>query len=250
MVGMTGLEITLLAVAAFCTSALTAVVGAGGGTLLLALMLQGMPPTAAIPVHGCVQLAANSTRTWLLRAHLDWPIIWRFSLLIPLGVVLGLWLFQGLGPEIVQMLIGGFVLLTLIAGRLRGLSTRTLPLWVFLPVGLITGALNVIVGVIAPMLGALMSYTPLKKEAVVGTLGWFGVIGNLTKIAGFSAIGFSFAAYWPLILAMVPAAILGSRSGRHILARVDETLFRRAFQAMLIVLACKLILIEGVLALS
>ncbi|MEM1299777.1 MAG: sulfite exporter TauE/SafE family protein [Pseudomonadota bacterium] len=246
---MTWLEITLLACAAFCTSALTAVVGAGGGTALIALMLQGMPPAAVIPVHGCVQLAANTTRTWLLRDHLNWAIIWRFSLLLPVGVVLGLWLFQGLGPEIVRMLIGGFVLLTLITGRLKGLSQTTLPLWVFFPVGLVTGCLNMIVGVIAPIIGALMSYTPLKKEEVVGTLGWFGVIGNLTKIIGFSAIGFSFAEYGPLIAAMVPAAILGARSGRHLLARVDEALFQQAFRLMLVALALKLIVVDGLLAL-
>lgn len=246
---MSWIEIVLLSGAAFCTSALTAVVGAGGGTALIALMLQGMPPAAAIPVHGCVQLASNVTRTWLLRDHLDWAIIWRFSLTLPIGVVLGLWLFQGLGPEIVQMLIGGIVLLTLITGRLKGLSKRTLPVWTFFPLGLVTGCLNMIVGVIAPILGALMSYTPLKKEAIVGTLGWFGVIGNLTKIAGFAIIGFSFAEYGPLVAAMVPAAILGARSGRHLLARVDETLFRRAFSIMLVALALKLIVVDGLLAL-
>ena len=241
-------EIALLAGAAFCTSAVTAVVGAGGGTALIALMLLGMPPAAAIPVHGCVQLAANCTRTWLLRAHLDWAIIWRFSLLLPLGVDLGLWLFQGLGAAVVQMIIGGFLLITLVIGRLRNMGSRTVPLWAFLPVGLATGCLNMIVGVLAPILGVLMTYRSLGKEAVVGTLGWFGVIGNFTKIVGFSAIGFSFAEYGPLIAAMVPAAVLGSRTGRHVLSQVDEQLFQRAFRVMLTVLALKLILYDSVVA--
>lgn len=245
---MSWIEICLFAAAAFCTSAMTAVVGAGGGTALIALMLQGMPPAIVIPVHGCVQLASNATRTWLLREHLDWAIIWRFSLLLPLGVVLGLWLFQGLGPEVVQILIGGFVLASLLTNRMIGLSKTKLPVWVFVPVGLITGCLNMIVGVIAPILGVLMTYTPLRKEAVVGTLGWFGVIGNLTKIAGFSAIGFSFVDYWPLISAMVPAAILGARSGRHLLARVNEALFARAFRVMLALIALKLIVFDGLVA--
>lgn len=63
-------EILGLSFAAFCTSALTAAVGAGGGTLLILLMLQALPPAAAIPVHGTVQLASNTTRAWLLRRHL------------------------------------------------------------------------------------------------------------------------------------------------------------------------------------
>jgi uncharacterized protein len=54
------IDISLLVGAAFCTSALTAVAGAGGGTILIALMLLFMPPAAAIPAHGVVQLASNT----------------------------------------------------------------------------------------------------------------------------------------------------------------------------------------------
>ena len=76
---MTGLEILILSASAFCTSALTAVVGAGGGTALIAIMLQVLSPAAAIPVHGAVQLASNTTRVYLLWRHMHWPIILRFG---------------------------------------------------------------------------------------------------------------------------------------------------------------------------
>ena len=103
-------EILFLSVCAFFTSALTAVVGAGGGTALIALMLQVLNPADAIPVHGVVQLASNTTRVYLLWNALSWPIIIRFVLLMPLGVALGLLVFQGLPTSAVQLLIGLFVL--------------------------------------------------------------------------------------------------------------------------------------------
>ena len=93
---MSPFDIALLSAAAFCTSALTAVVGAGGGTALIAIMLQLMSPAAAIPVHGAVQLASNTMRVWLLWKHMAWPIIFRFAALMPFGVWIGLELFQGL----------------------------------------------------------------------------------------------------------------------------------------------------------
>ena len=93
---MSPIEIALLALSAFATAALTGVAGAGGGMLLLAIMLQLMPPAAAIPLHGAVQLAANTVRSWLLRRAIDWRIAWRFSLLLPAGIGIGLLLFQGL----------------------------------------------------------------------------------------------------------------------------------------------------------
>jgi uncharacterized membrane protein YfcA len=105
-----------------------------------------------------------------------------------------------------------------------------------------------IVGVIAPVLGAIVVRQDLKKEEIVGTLGFFGLIGNLLKIAGFTAVGFSFAEYWLLLTVMVPAAILGARAGRILLAKLDERLFLIGFRLMLGALALKLIAIDGLSA--
>lgn len=246
---MSLLDITILSVAAFCTSALTAVVGAGGGTALIAIMLLLMPPVTAIPLHGAVQLASNTTRVVLFRRHMAWPIILRFSALMPFGVWLGLVLFQGLPAEVIQILIGCFVLISLVTRQLEGFRGKDLPLWAFVPIGFVTGVLNMIVGVIAPILGVLMIRRDLSKEQIVGTLGFFGFVGNLLKIAGFTLIGFSFAEYGPAMLCMIPAAVIGTRVGRVALGRINERHFLLAFRVVLIALAVKLIAIDGLVRL-
>ena len=242
---MTSLEILLLSAAAFCTSALTAVVGAGGGTALIAIMLQVMSPVVAIPVHGVVQLASNTTRVWLMWQHMAWPIIFRFAALMPLGVWLGLELFQGLPTETIQLLIGCFILISLAARQIGKWRESDVPLWAFFPIGFVTGALNMVVGVIAPILGVLIIRKDLSKETMVGTLGFFGLLGNLLKIAGFSIIGFSFIEFGPTILFVVPAAVIGTRVGRAVLARIDERYFMLGFRIVLIGLALKLIAVDG-----
>lgn len=242
---MTPLEILLLSTAAFCTSALTAVVGAGGGTALIAIMLQVISPAAAIPVHGVVQLASNTTRVWLLWRHMAWPVIFRFAAFMPLGVWLGLELFQGLPTEAIQILIGCFVLISLAVRQIGKWRESDVPLWAFFPIGFVTGALNMVVGVIAPILGVLIIRKDLSKEAMVGTLGFFGFLGNLLKIAGFSLIGFSFIEFGPTILFMVPAAIIGTRVGRSVLAKMDERYFMLGFRIVLVALALKLIAVDG-----
>jgi len=242
---ISGLEIGLLTFAAFATAALTAVIGAGGGTALIALMLQVMPPSVAIPVHGIVQLASNISRVWMLWEHLAWPIIIRFALLLPFGVALGLWLFTGLGADRIQILIGCFVLFTLALRHLKIMKGRELPLWAFVPLGFVTGVFNMIVGVIAPVLGVLVIRKDLTKEQVVGTLGFFGLVGNFFKIAGFTLVGFSFAEHWAAIVCMVPAAMLGAWLGRALLSRINEKVFLIVFQVTLAALAIKLIAIDG-----
>jgi uncharacterized membrane protein YfcA len=246
---MDWLDISLLVAAAFFTSALTAVAGAGGGTILIALMLLFMPPAAAIPAHGVVQLASNTWRVWLFRRHMAWPLIIRFSLLMPFGVALGLWLFQGMSKELVQLLIGFFVLMTLFLRHIRRLAPREFPLWAFVPLGFVTGALNMIVGVIAPILGALIIRKDLTKENVVGTLGFFGFIGNLFKIAAFTMIGFSFAEYGLLLALMTAAVVVGTSVGKRVLSGFNERTFLIVFNTMLVGLALKLIVIDGLAAL-
>jgi uncharacterized membrane protein YfcA len=176
---------------------------------------------------------------------MSWPIIFRFAALMPFGVVLGLLLFQGLPTEIIQILIGCFVLISLATRQLRKLADRDLPLWAFLPIGFFTGILNMIVGVIAPILAVLVIRNDLSKEKIVGTLGFFGFIGNLLKITGFTLIGFSFAEYGPLMLCMIPAAMIGTRVGRAVLSNLNEEYFLIAFRIMLVALALKLIAYDG-----
>ena len=102
-----------------------------------------------------------------------------------------------------------------------------------------------IVGVVAPILGVLVIRNDLTKEQVVGTLGFFGFVGNLLKIAGFTLIGFSFVEYGPTMLCMIPAAIIGTRVGRTVLSNVNDRYFVIAFRIMLIALALKLIVYDG-----
>src|SRR5690554_4502634 len=74
----TGVGLFLLAASAV-TSMLTAVLGAGGGVLLLVLMATWIPPAAIIPVHGMIQLGSNTGRAVLTFRHIDWRVILAFA---------------------------------------------------------------------------------------------------------------------------------------------------------------------------
>lgn len=239
-------QIAILTVTSFFTSMITSVAGAGGGAILLAVLLQFMPPSAAIPFHGSVQFAANIWRFWLFRKHMNWPIIIRFSVLMPFGIAFGVWLFRGLPAEVVQITIGIFIYSTM-AGRLfRPFRTEMLPLWTFIPVGFIAGAMNIVVGIFGPVVGALLVRRGLPKETVVGTMSVFGFLSNFLKVAGFTYVGFSIVDYGPALLIMTPAVLLGTSLGKVVLGRFSEKLFRKVFHALLLIMATKLVFYDGI----
>ena len=201
----------LLTLLSFFTAIMTSIAGAGGGTVLLAAMLQFINPSEAIPVHGVIQFTSNIARTWLLRKFVKWDIILKFSLMIPLGVYLGLEIFQSFDEEDIKKLIGLFIVIALILQNIKFIKNLIISSNWYYIVGLFTGILNILVGVIAPLLAVIVKQSINEKKSIVGTLGYFGLVGNFTKIIGFSLIGFSFLEYLDTFLLMIPATLLGSR---------------------------------------
>lgn len=233
----------LLTLLSFFTAMMTSIAGAGGGTVLLAAMLQFMNPSEAIPVHGVIQFTSNIARTWLLRKFVKWSIILKFSLMIPLGVYIGLEIFQNINAEDIKKLIGSFIIIALILQNIKFIKNFIISSNWYYIVGLFTGILNILVGVIAPLLAVIVKQSINEKKSIVGTLGYFGLVGNLTKIIGFSLIGFSFLEYLDTFLLMIPATLLGSRIGQYLLDKISNKLFFYIFQIILIFLALRLLII-------
>lgn len=240
------LEITLadnilLTVLSFFTALMTSIAGAGGGTVLLAAMLQFMNPAEAIPVHGVIQLSSNLTRIWLLRKFVIWNIVLKFSLLLPLGVYLGLKIFQSIDANEIKNLIGFFILLALGLQNLKTFKNIKMPINIYYLIGLLTGFLNILVGVIAPLLAVILRQSVSEKKSIVGTLGYFGLIGNLFKIIGFTFIGFSFFKYLDSFIMIIPATMIGSKIGQTLLNKISNKIFTIIFQIILVGLAIKLL---------
>ena len=242
---MSLLEYGLLALTGLGTAALTAVAGFGGGTILMGVLLLFMQPAAAIPFHGAVQLVSNGWRVLLFRRHIAWGIALRFCALLPFGVLVGLWFFQGLSAALIQALIGGVVLFTLFARRLKRFRNRDLPIGAFWPLGFVTGILNMMVGVVAPLMGVLVVRRDLDKEAMIATLGLFALAGHVGKVIAFGAVGFDFAHYAVAFAVMAPSVMVGGVVGKWLLGRVPERAFQIVFQLLLIALAVKLLVWEG-----
>ena len=97
-------------VISFFTAMITSLAGAGGGTILLAYMLQFINPLVAIPIHGTVQLTSNIARVFLFRKYLVWKLIIPFCMFLPFGVYLGLTIFQNLDSQKIKFLIGAFII--------------------------------------------------------------------------------------------------------------------------------------------
>ncbi len=69
------------------------------------------------------------------------------------------------------------------------------------------------------------------------------MLWSLIKIILFAVLGFSFIAYWKIILGMSAGVIAGAWLGTHIRYRIAEAPFRKMLRWLLTLLALRMIYI-------
>ncbi len=241
---MEALDLAILAVAAFATSILSAVVGMAGGITLLAVMLLFLEPLAAIPLHGVIQLVSNSSRSVIQRRHLDLRILLYYSaLLVPMGWV-GLQLANALPASATRVIIGVFVLVaTWFPGWLMlGTHPEEInPARRFLFLGGLAGVLNMTIGAIGPLIAPFFLNLGLERRALVGTKAACQTLGHLVKIALFGVAGFAFAPHLALLVTAGACVVAGTWLGSRILERVSERFFRHLYMVVLTAIALRLL---------
>jgi len=244
------LDLAILCSVGLLTSMLSAVVGMAGGITLLSVMLLFFEPLVAIPIHGVVQLVSNSSRTYVQRKHVDWTILWRYSvMLVPMGFV-GIEIAQALPPNVTRALIGVFVL---IATWRRGwLLIGTHPERAdvhrrFFILGGVVGLINMTIGAAGPLIAPFFLKIGLSRQAMIGTKAACQAVGHLVKIAIFGIAGFVFAEYAiPLALLSV-SVIAGTWIGSQVLESVNERWFTRLYKGVLTLVALHLVVWEGLM---
>lgn len=236
--GVSPLFAALVVLAAYFTSALTAAFGLGGGLALLAVMSALLPAPAVIPVHGVAQLGSNASRFTLQRAHVVWPILLWFSLGGVLGAALGGRVWVGLPEWALRGAVGLFILVTVWGPKPKSFEPgpRT-----FFATGAVGSFLTMFFGATGPIAATMLSATKLDRLALTATHAACMVAQHLLKIIAFGFLGFAFAEWASLIIAIVAAGFLGAWTGVALLKAMPEEKFRTGFRFVLTFFGCYLI---------
>lgn len=228
-----------LIAAAFFSSTLTAVLGLGGGVLLISLMPGVLPAAAVVPVHGVVQLAANVTRALFGARHILWRLVAAFAGGAAVGAAAGSQIVVTVPSGALPVLLGVFVLVV------TWLPKRWLALDLpgrYVSVGAVQTFLSLFVGAAGPLLTPVLLRDELSRDRIVVNHGAMMSVLHSAKLLAFALLGFSLRPYLPLIAGMIASVSLGSYVGTRLRTRVPEDLFRSVLKVVLTLLALRLIL--------
>ncbi|MEM8772133.1 MAG: sulfite exporter TauE/SafE family protein [Pseudomonadota bacterium] len=231
--------------AAFCAAALTAAFGIGGGLALLAVMSAVLPAPAVVPVHGVAQLGSNAGRFLLQAKDVVWPIALWFLAGSIIGAVAGGRVALETPVWLLRIGVSVFILYTVWGPRPKSFSPGPTT---FFTTGAVGSFLTMFFGATGPVAATMLSATDLDRLKTVATHAACMVFQHGLKILVFGLLGFAYAQWIWLIVAMLSFGFAGTWIGTHFLRRMPETLFRRGFRIVLTAIAVYL-LIAGLWAL-
>lgn len=233
-----GLTTALALIAlSFVTSLITGTFSLGGGSLMVAVLALVFPPTVVVPLHGAIQLGSNAGRALVQRGHIQWGFVLWISLGGLVGTVVGGQFASRLPETALQIAIASFVLLTtwLPQPKIVGKSRVAQVLG-----GAVIAAVSMVVGATGPLVAVFIKGLA-DRQQLVATHAMLMTLQNSFKVAMFVLLGFAFAAYLPLIVAMILSGFVGNTIGSRLLVKVPEAAFRWGFKIVLTLVALDLL---------
>lgn len=231
----TEISLTLLAT---LTSTIAAILGFGGGMLLIAIMPNFLPAAAIIPIHGLVQLVSNSSRVALSIQDVAWYLLPQFLL----GSIIGLSIFGTLlfnmPNDYIPLAIGSYILLNLWSKSFSNTMKRFENFYI---VGALQTGLSLIVGATGPLTNSILLKHLQDKDQIIATGAIFMSISHLAKLIIFGVIGFQFFDYSLILILMCVGAILGSYIGSKVRKIVNNQVYLTVIKYLLSLLAIKMI---------
>jgi uncharacterized membrane protein YfcA len=230
----------LLVPIVFLTSCLTAIMGMGGGVLLIAVMPGLVPASVILPLHAATQLASNSSRAVFGWRDIDFGIIPAFVVGAVVGAWLGSEIYQRLDMYWLPALIGLLILLFTWAPlpAVRGGGQLAL-----LFLGFYQTGLGMVAGATGPVGAAVLLRRNTARDWLVVNTAVYMTLNHAIRVAAFVVIGFSFASWWVLLSGMIVASIAGSWAGTRLRHRLPQVNFQRFFRWMVTLLALRMIAI-------
>ena len=245
------MEIVVLILAAFITSSISAVLGMGGGIILLGIMALIIPEGyIVVALHGIVQIISNLTRSFVFRHHICKDIVIQY---LP-GAIIGLSLSSliiftlisfyqvesanEIKIEFLKPLIGIFIFWFLF-GKQHKVETAQPH---FFGVGALSGLCTVFIGATGPLIAPFFLKGKLTKENIIASKAICQAISHIGKIPLFILFfNFNYFSEMKILIPLTIAVFIGTNVGKQILQFIPEKIFRLLFRGTLTIIAIKLI---------
>ncbi len=222
--------------------AVASVAGFGIGSLLTPLLALRTDMRLAVAVVSVPHLAGTLLRFAQLKGHMDRRVFFSFGLTSALGGLAGALLHVWITSTTLTAILAGLLTFAGILGlagwadrlRLRGAAA-----WA---AGALSGGFGGLVGNQGGIRSAALLGFALPREAFVATATAIALVIDAARMpVYFATQGQDILDAWPLVLTATAGVLLGTVTGRRLLALMPEPVFRRLVAALVLTLGVALL---------
>jgi uncharacterized membrane protein YfcA len=235
----------VLVLGAVVGSTVGGVAGFGAGLILLPLVTWTLGVRAVGPVLTVTMLVGNVSRIWWSRGDVDAAVVVRFLIGAVPTTVLGAALYAGARSQSLRLVIGGFLLASVVLRRVLMSGRFQVRLGYFPFVGAGFGVLSGMVVTTGPVVAPFFLAYGLRRGAFIGTEAVCAMVLHLTR-------GITFARYAVLTWdAVAIGAVLGATMfagswfARQLLDRMSDRIFLAVVEVLLVLLGLQFLLGSG-----
>lgn len=229
-----------LAAATFLTATLSGLIGMAGGVTLLAIMTFFLSIEVIVPIHGCVQLVSNASRSTFLRKNIVWKLFFPFALFAPVGSFFA-YIFLKEVSSNEFLLIPMALIICYVLFKPKNMPALKMGSLGFSALGFAAGLFSPLIGATGPLLAPFFLRDDLSKESIIATKAITQTWTHLLKIPVFLGLAFPYQKHFLLIGVMAVMAILGSKYGTYLLGKISEDFFRLLYKLTLGLAALRLL---------
>ncbi len=212
--------IITLCTLSFFTAIISGIFGMIGGVILVVVGTFFVPFDVFLPIHACVQLAANGARVLMAWSDLDKPVLARFSVGTVIGNLVGTSIVVAISRPLMVIIAYSFILtstwIKMLSFNFRG---------GLVALGGLQGFISGLVGATGPIgmptlihrYGGMGDY-----NRIVITNSGMNLVSHIARAGAFLLWGYAYGAVWEIIVGMVITTIGGTFVGTKIRNKITN----------------------------
>lgn len=248
-------NLIILIIGGFAIAIFSTLTGGGASLLLMPLIGYTVGTKSIAPIMTIGISLSSSSRVYYFWEYIDWKLFfWLFPATI-IGSVLGALSFASIGSEYLQIIIGLYLISTILQIRLLSLKKNAITIanqnerliqssipkttipettkqepalkaWHFAPIGFVVSFLSGLIGGVGPLMNSAYLKYGIGKEGLIGTRSANAVLLHITKIISYGSLGFIDLEIVQYGMILGLSSIVGNYWGKKYLIKVSDIIFR------------------------
>jgi uncharacterized protein len=229
---MTWLLIILIGLVA---GTLSGIIGFGGTTILMPILVLSFGPKAAIPIMAIAAILGNLSRVMIWWSTINWRAVAAYSIAAAPGAALGARVMLAIDPVVLDMVLGAFFILMIPLRRWFTAHGMKVSLFGLFLAGGVIGFLTGIVANTGPINTPFFLAHGLVKGAFISTEAMSSLVMFTSKAIAFREFGALPSSIIVNGLIVGSTLMLGAWIAKRFVLRMDESRFRGLMDVILFI---------------